>query len=418
MIKIAIVGSGISGLTAAWLLAKKYDVTLYEADQRLGGHSHSVDIHIANQTAVVDTGFLVCNDRTYPNLLALFTHFKIPLVASEMSFSVQIADEGLAWAGTSIASLFGQKRNLFRPKFWLMIKDILRFNREAKRELTGLPDELSLGGYLSDRHYSEAFRNWYLLPMAAAIWSCPTEEMLTFPASSFIRFFEQHGLLNITNRPQWLTVQGGSRRYVAAMAAEIPNILFSEPVQRVTRTDAGVLLESPLGIRQFDHVVFAVHSDQVLSLLADASADELNSLSAIPYQQNCAVLHTDQRLLPPENMWSAWNFLSASATPNNSSVSVSYLINKLQPLPFQTPVLVSLNPNQMIDPKFVLAQFDYSHPVFGPQTVAAQRNLNAIQGVNHTWFCGAWTGYGFHEDGIKSGLRIAQALGVLPPWVS
>ncbi|BBP00903.1 NAD(P)/FAD-dependent oxidoreductase [Sulfuriferula nivalis] len=417
MKSIAVIGSGIAGLSAAWLLAKHHHVTLYEADDRLGGHSHSVEVTLEGKTAAVDTGFLVCNDRTYPNLLNLFAMLEIPLTASDMSFSVQIADDELAWAGTSIATLFADKRNLVRPRFWLMIKDILRFNREARRLLEDKLNQNTLEEFLVHNNYSTAFRDWYLLPMAAAIWSCPTQQMLDFPARSFIHFFDQHGLLQITNRPQWLTINGGSRNYVQRIADCLPRICLSQAVSSITRTATGVQVTSSAGTRDFDEVVLATHSDQSLAMLSDFSADESRILSAIKYQPNKAILHTDSSILPARSMWSAWNFHTKNAAPGQSPVSVTYLINQLQPLPFQTPVMVTLNPDVEIAADKIIRSFDYAHPVFDQAAITAQTQLSQIQGKNHTWFCGAWTGFGFHEDGLKSGMAVAQSLGASIPWV-
>ena len=386
MKSIAVIGSGIAGLSAAWLLSKQHRVTLYEAEARLGGHSHSVDVTLDGHTAQVDTGFLVCNDRTYPNLLNLFKALDISLCASDMSFSVQVAAAQLEWSGTSLATVFGDKRNLLRPEFWRMTHDVLRFNREALALLNdpALP-QMSVGEYLTRHRYSRAFRDWYLLPMAAAIWSCPTHQMLDFPAQSFIRFFDQHGLLQLSNRPQWLTVRGGSRRYVERMAANIGEVLLNQPVQQITRLLDGVEITTAEGRRRFDQVVMACHSDQALALLTDASDTEQAILNAVQYQPNRAVLHTDSRILPRRRaLWSAWNFHAAEATPDNQPVSVTYLINQLQPLPFDTPVMVTLNPDTPIQPDKIIAEFDYAHPVFDHAAIAAQARLTAIQGQHHT----------------------------------
>ena len=419
MKSIAIIGSGIAGLSAAWLLSKHHRVTLYEAEARLGGHSHSVDVTLDGHTAPVDTGFLVCNDRTYPNLLNLFKTLDVSLCASDMSFSVQVAAEQLEWSGTSLSTVFGDKRNLLRPEFWRMTRDMLRFNREALALLNDPAlTNLSVGEYLTRYSYSHAFRDGYLLPMAAAIWSCPTHQMLDFPAQSFIRFFDPHGLLQLSNRPQWLTVRGGSRRYVERMAADIGEVLLNQPVQQVSRLLAGVEVATAQSRRRFDQVVMACHSDQALTLLADADDTERAILNAVQYQPNRAVLHTDSHTLPRRRaLWSAWNFHAAEATPDNQPVSVTYLVNQLQPLPFDTPVMVTLNPDTPIQPDKIIAEFDYAHPVFDRAAIAAQAQLTTIQGQRHTWFCGAWTGYGFHEDGLKSGMAVARSLGVEAPWM-
>lgn len=422
MKSIAVIGSGIAGLSAAWLLRKDYRVTLYEAEARLGGHSHSVDVSLQGVTAPVDTGFLVCNDRTYPNLRNLFKTLDIGLCASEMSFSVQVAAARLEWSGTSLATVFGDKRNMLRPEFWRMTRDVLRFNREAPA-LMMMPmlSGVSVGELLTRYHYSDAFRDWYLLPMAAAIWSCPTQQMLAFPAQSLLRFFDQHGLLQLDDRPQWLTVRGGARRYVERMASEIGEtgeVLTNQPVTYVLRDEDRVQVLTATGRRRFDGVVLACHSDQALAMLGDANSAEQAILGAVQYQANHAVLHTDSHILPRRRaLWSAWNFHAGKSTPDNQPVSVTYLINKLQPLPFDTPVMVTLNPDRPIRADQILGEFDYAHPVFDSAAMAAQALLPTLQGRRHTWFCGAWTGYGFHEDGLRSAMSVAQGLGVTAPWL-
>jgi len=415
--RIAVVGSGIAGLSAAWLLSQHFEVTLYEAETRLGGHSNTVDVTIDGIKVAADTGFLVCNDRTYHNLLSLFRHLKVELVASEMSFSVQIERENLAWAGASLGTLFGDKKNLLRPKFWRMVRDVLRFNRAAPAFLDAQDASLTVGEYLQQQGYSEVFAQWYLLPMAAAIWSCPTATVLDFPALTLIRFFKQHGLLQVSNRPQWMTVKNGSRTYVEKLRQGITRIQSGDPVQQIIRDATGVMLLSKSGAAQFDQVVLACHSDQALAMLNDASAAEIAVLSAIQYQPNRAVLHTDASVLPKQkSMWSAWNFHTQLTDKSSQAVAVSYLLNKLQPLPIKTPLLVTLNPTDEIAAEYVLADIAYAHPLLDSAAIAAQAKLPALQGVNRTWFCGAWTGYGFHEDGLKSALNVAAAFGVSPPW--
>ncbi|MGB7650506.1 MAG: FAD-dependent oxidoreductase [Gallionella sp.] len=415
--RIAVVGSGIAGLSAAWLLSQHFDVTLYEAEARLGGHSNTVDVKIDGVEVAADTGFLVCNDRTYHNLLSLFRHLKVELVASEMSFSVQIKRENLAWAGASLATLFGDKKNLLRPKFWRMVRDVLRFNRAAPALLEQADGSVTLREYLAREGYSEVFAQWYLLPMAAAIWSCPTATVLDFPALTLIRFFQQHGLLQVSNRPQWMTVKNGSRTYVEKLRKGIRQIKTGDPVQQIIRDETGVVVLSQSGAAQFDQVVLACHSDQALAMLNDASAAEIAVLSAIQYQPNRAVLHTDASVLPKQKpMWSAWNFHTQLTDESSQAVAVSYLLNKLQPLSIKTPLLVTLNPTDEISAQYVLADIAYAHPLLDSAAIAAQAKLPALQGVNRTWFCGAWTGYGFHEDGLKSALNVAAAFGVSPPW--
>jgi predicted NAD/FAD-binding protein len=418
--KIAVVGAGISGLSCAYRLAQaRADVTLFEAGAYFGGHSNTVDVSLDGRDFGVDTGFLVFNERTYPNLIKLFDELGVATAPSDMSFSVKLPLSGrrtLEWAGANLDTVFAQRANLLDPRFLRMLRDILRFNRQASALAQGgaLPD-IALGAWLDQQGYSAQFRNWYLLPMAACIWSCPSDQMLAFPLATFVRFCHNHGLLQVSDRPQWRTVQGGSRNYVDKLLAAIPSRRLHTPVRSVLRGTGGartVRLETDAGFEQFDHVVLACHSDQALALLGDARSDERAALSAIRYQQNRAVLHTDASCLPARRKaWSAWNYQSSAAA--NPEVCVHYLLNMLQPLPCHTPVIVSLNPIDAPDPRRVIAAFDYAHPVFDQAAVAAQARLAQFQGAQNTWFAGAWTGYGFHEDGLKSGLAVAASLTAL-----
>lgn len=422
---IAVIGAGISGLSAAWDLARKgHEVSLYEAGDYFGGHTNTVDVAIDGQCFGVDTGFLVFNHRTYPNLVRLFDTLQVHTTASDMSFAVKLplSDRPgaamLEWAGSNLDTVFAQRRNLLRPRFLRMLRDILRFNRETTQLAlrAGAMDEMPLGDFLVARGYGPEFRDWYLLPMAGCIWSCPTEQMLAFPLATFVRFCHNHGLIQVSDRPQWHTVTGGARHYVRKMLEAIPHKYLSTPVHGVTRIDVGtrrqVRVESALGALTYDHLVLAAHSDQSLALLRDAGDDERKLLSAVSYQPNHAVLHTDARCLPQrQKAWSAWNYESAGGA--EPRVCVHYLLNKLQPLPVKTPVIVSLNPINEPDPATVLGRFDYAHPVFDGAAIAAQQALPRLQGERNTWFAGAWTGYGFHEDGLKSGLSVAAAIDAL-----
>ena len=417
--RIAVVGAGISGLASAWLLSRRYDVTLFEAGDYLGGHTNTVDVTVDGFTHPVDTGFLVFNERTYPNLIAMFALLGVDSVATEMSFAVSLRKPELEWAGSNLATVFGQKRNLLRPAFWRMLGDILRFNRESTAWLLTHPgDSRSLGEFLDAGGYSREFADWYLLPMAAAIWSCPTGQMRAMPLGPFVRFCNNHGLLQIFDRPAWRTVSGGARTYVRKLAEQLDDVRVACPVSAVTREAGGLRVTHARGSDHYDQVVMACHSDQSLAILGYTASDaQREVLSAIRYQPNRAILHTDPALLPRQrSLWSAWNYFAGEGAPGEQPVGVSYLINKLQPLPFSTPVVVTLNPVSEPAPDKILAEFDYAHPVFDAAAIAAQERLPEVQGENGIWLAGAWGSYGFHEDGLKSALRVANALGVQAPW--
>ena len=417
--RIAVVGSGISGLASAWLLSQRHAVTLYEAGSTLGGHTNTVDVTLEGVCHPVDTGFLVYNTHTYPELTALFAHLDVASVETEMSFAVSLEEPRLEWAGSSLATVFGQKRNLLRPGFWRMLADMLRFNRESVAWIERYPDyDRSLRDFLDAGNYSRSFAEWYLLPMAAAIWSCPAGQMLDYPLASFVRFCRNHGLLQVFDRPLWRTVKGGGREYVRKLAAGLADIRLATPVRGVLRGDQGLRLVTDDALEAYDQVVLACHSDQALALLADAAtAAERRLLAAIRYAPNRALLHTDPALLPRSPaLWSAWNYLASVQGADQRPVSVSYLINRLQPLPFRAPLMVSLNPQREPQAERVIAEFDYEHPLFDRAAIAAQLELPAHSGEYGVWFCGAWNGYGFHEDGLKSALRVANAMGCHAPW--
>ncbi|MBE0546582.1 MAG: FAD-dependent oxidoreductase [Rubrivivax sp.] len=429
MRRVAVVGSGISGLATAHALAGVAQVTLFEAGDYFGGHAHTVDVTLDGPdgpvTHGVDTGFLVFNHRTYPNLVRLFGELQVETAASEMSFSVQVRDAGspgLEWSGNNLNTVFAQRRNLLRPRFLRMLADILRFNKLATAVAErGGEGELAepIGDFLDRHAFGETFRDWYFLPMIGCIWSCPTDQMLRFPIATMIRFCHNHGLIQVADRPQWHTVRGGAKHYVVRMLQGIPDARLRCRVRSVKRLPpgdgrGGVIVATDHGSERFDEVVLACHSDQSLALLADATADETAVLGAIKYHPNHAVLHTDVAVLPRRRAaWAAWNYArAADAGREQAAVCLHYLINRLQPLPWQQPVLVSLNPDpaRPIDPAQVLGEYAYSHPVFDLAAIRAQQRLPELQGRSHLWYCGAWTRYGFHEDGLTSALDVAQRL--------
>ncbi|NML85570.1 FAD-dependent oxidoreductase [Polaromonas sp.] len=426
-LRVAIIGSGISGLAAAHALEGQVDITLFEAGNYFGGHTHTVDITLPTAQGPVshgvDTGFLVFNERTYPELISLFAQLGVATARSDMSFSVKapVSADGdvLEWSGSSLNSVFAQRRNLVSWKFLRMLRDIVRFNRVTTELATSGAEAAMvqpLADFLRAQNFSDEFRDWYFLPMMGCIWSCPTDQMLQFPVATMIRFCHNHGLIQITDRPQWWTVQGGARHYVEKIVQRIADKRLSTPVYRIERdalaTRGGVRVVSASGTEIFDKVVLAAHSDQSLALLPGASAEERAVLGAVRFQPNHAVLHTDASVLPKKKLaWAAWNYERAAQTARESSrVCLHYLLNLLQPLPFSQPVLVSLNPLQEIERKYIMGEYDYMHPVFDLAAIQAQRELPALQGLHHSYFCGAWTAYGFHEDGLKSGLQAARLL--------
>lgn len=412
--RIAIIGAGIAGLAAARALQANglARVSLFEAGTQAGGHAHTVDVTLDGVTHGVDTGFLVFNHRTYPLLVSLFAELDVETAPSDMSFSVQARGDGIEWCGSTLASVFAQRRNLLRPAFWGMLRDILRFNRLATA-LAERGDDArlaqTLGDFLVQHRFGDAFREWYLLPMVASIWSCPVGQMLAFPVGTLVRFCHNHGLLQVTDRPQWHTVRGGSRAYVQRIVTTLDDLRLATPVHGVRRLTAGAVVTTGHGVEHFDQVVFACHSDQALRLLGeDATPEERRLLGAIRYQRNHAVLHTDEAVLPRRpSAWAAWNQESAG---DDRGVCLHYLINRLQPLPWSRPVIVTLNPVRPPREDAVLQRFEYEHPVFDLAAIEAQRRLPDLQGRRHTWFCGAWTGHGFHEDGLRSGLAVARSL--------
>lgn len=421
--KLAIVGSGISGLAVAHTLKDQADITVFEAGDYFGGHTHTVDITLPTPqgpvTHGVDTGFLVFNERTYPNLINLFAELKVETAASDMSFSVKVPGaykgQTLEWSGTDLNSVFAQRGNLINPKFWRMLADVVRFNALCTRiakEQREKDLQQPLSDFLRTHKFSEPFRDWYFLPMLGCIWSCPTDQMLQFPVATMIRFCHNHGLIQVTNRPQWFSVVGGARNYVDKILAGVHDKRLNTPVRLIERDAQGVRIVTDSQSERFDQVVIATHTDQALSMLREPSPYERSLLGAIRYQDNRAVLHTDASVLPANpKTWAAWNYERAVSSERESSrVCLHYLLNRLQRIPFEQAVVVSLNPLQPIDPATVVGEYDYAHPVFDMAAIEAQKRLPLLQGQHHTWYAGAWTGYGFHEDGLKSGLQVGRSL--------
>lgn len=418
-LKVAVVGSGISGASAAWALDRVHDVTLYEAADRAGGHTATVDIDYDGNPVSVDTGFIVYNTHNYPNLTALFGHFGVATHESDMSFSLSLDRGKLEWCGDNLGSVFAQKRNLLRPSFLLMLREIFRFNRLclADREAGHLRAR-SIGDYLDWRGFSPGFRNNYLVPMAAAIWSTPAKKMLEFPATHFVNFFENHRLIH-AERPQWRTVSGGSRNYLEHLIAPLGERLrLSTLVKRVRRSPNGVEITDGAGhTERFDRVIFACHTDQALTALDEPTPSESALLAAIPYRPNRVILHRDTALMPKRRKaWASWNYLKSTRAAVDTDVAVTYWMNRLQGIDPACPLFVTLNPDREPARDKVFAEFSYDHPQFGTDTMEIQTAIEAIQGHNATYFAGAWTGYGFHEDGLLSGIRAAERLGASFPW--
>ncbi|MDQ5767686.1 NAD(P)/FAD-dependent oxidoreductase [Thiothrix subterranea] len=421
---VAIIGSGITGLASAWLLHKHYNVTLFEKNAYIGGHTHTIDVPEADRQIPVDTGFIVYNDRNYPNLIGLFAQLGIPTRDTDMSFGFSLNQGELEYSGSSLNTLFAQRKNLFRLSHWRLLKEIMRFNKVAHRLLenpVAAPD-MSLGEMLDAHQFSRDMREHYLLPMGAAIWSCPVDTMLAFPALSFLRFFANHGLIDIQNRPQWRTVCGGSSVYVRKLLAEMgDNITIQSGAVRVERSATQASVFTDTAKHDFDAVIFACHADEALALLAQPSADEQRILGCFRYEKNQTYLHTDTNLMPVNRkVWSSWNYLATSQPEYANArqqMTATYWMNNLQGLETTTDYFVTLNPYQLPRDSHIIAEMTYEHPIFDQAAVAAQPQLASLQGQQQSWFCGSYHRYGFHEDAIASAVKVCADFGVTPVWV-
>ena len=419
-LKIAVVGSGISGLSAAWLLSRAHDVALFENASRPGGHSHTVEARGPAGDIAVDMGFIVYNTPSYPNLVALFDHLKVPTKPSNMGFAVSLDGGRVEYGGDSLVTLFSQWSNLAQPRFWSMLRDLVRFYKEAPAEIAALDDEaLTLGDYLDARGYGPAFQNDHLIPQAAAIWSASTGEIRAYPVAAFIRFYQNHGLLKITGRPEWRTVDGGSRAYVSRLLEDFHGrLVLDAKIARVESTPHGPVVHAGGAAEGFDAVVMATHADEGLALLDAPGPRQTALLGAFGYTLNETVLHSDAALMPKRRgVWSAWNYLGRASADGDTSLCVTYWMNRLQSLPPDTPLFVTLNPINPPAPGSVIRTEMFAHPRFDAAALRAQKSLWSIQGDGGVWWCGAYFGAGFHEDGLQSGLAVAEAIGgVRRPW--
>ena len=412
--RIAIIGSGISGLTAAYLLHKSHEITLFEANDYIGGHTHTVKVAQGEQSYDIDTGFIVCNDRNYPNFLKLMDKLNVAMQPTEMSFSVRNNPLGLEYNGHNLNTLFSQRRNLLRPKFYRLIRDILYFNKAAKKAIEeGVAENITLDTFVTQQSLSDIFKNNYLLPMVAAIWSCSLEQAGGFPLLFFLKFFLNHGLLDIKNRPQWYVLKGGSKAYIDPITSKFKDrIRLSTPVSSVIRNDSCIEVNHASGKETFDQLVFACHSDQALELLKNASIEEKGILGELRYQLNDVILHSDASLMPKKSLsWASWNF-QAGEQEHNDPPLVTYCMNILQGIASDQPFLVSLNARHKIDPEKIIGEYNYAHPVYSVAGMEAQSRRNEISGIGRIHYCGAYWYSGFHEDGVRSALDIGEKFGV------
>ncbi len=418
--KIAVVGTGIAGMSAAWLLNQRHNITVYEKNNRIGGHSNTVQVRLGDKLTPVDTGFIVYNEPSYPNLTALFEHLGVPTKHSDMSFAASLGGGDYEYSGTDLNGYLGQRRNVLRPRFWRMTSDLLRFYKEAAIYINDpRADDMSLGAYLAEHNYGSGFLRDHLMPMGAAIWSTTANEMAAYPARAFFRFFESHGLLMLTDRPPWQTVDGGSRAYVDRLTAAYRNKVRYQGVRAIKRFADHVMIEDESGsMDRYDHVVIASHADEAYGMLHDPDALETALLGTWRYTANRAVLHADASLMPRrKRVWSSWNFIEGQTGAEDEPLCVTYWMNQLQSLDPRSQVFVTLNPVHEPKPGKVFEEFHYTHPFFDQTALDSQRKLWQLQGRNRTWFCGSYFGYGFHEDALQSGLAVGEQLGgVKRPW--
>ncbi len=413
--KIGVIGSGVSGLVSALTLQERYEVTLFEKNSKLGGHSNTVTIEQEDKKYSVETGFIVLNDKNYPIFTSLLKHLNIGVNNSSMSFSVSV-DKGQFEYSSSYIGLLGQTKNIIDPKYWGMLRDINYFYTNALKDVKDCPDNETLGQFLKRFNYSNKFIDYHLVPMTASIWSCPTKSILNFPIKSLLVFFENHKLLNIYNRPKWSTVNKGSREYVKKIQSLLKGKIYTNAkVNKISKSKEGIRVHYQDGIKTFDKVILACHADQSSEILIENFSEEANLLKDFKYQKNTSILHSDINFMPKrKSVWSSWNYITE--TGNSGNLSITYWMNELQGINSSKPILLSLNPKILPNPDLIYGQYSYSHPILDNNAINIQKKLSSIQGKNNLWFCGAWTGFGFHEDGVKSAVEIANSHNIDLPW--
>lgn len=413
--KIGVIGSGVSGLVSALTLQEKFEVSLFEKNSKLGGHSNTVTIEQENNKYSVETGFIVLNDKNYPIFTSLLKHLNIGVNNSSMSFSVSV-DKGQFEYSSSYIGLLGQTKNIIDPKYWGMLRDINYFYTNALKDVKDCPDNETLGQFLKRFNYSNKFIDYHLVPMTASIWSCPTKSILNFPIKSLLVFFENHKLLNIYNRPKWSTVNKGSREYVKKIQSLLKGKIYTNTkVNKISKSKEGIRVHYQEGIKTFDKVILACHADQSSEILIENFSEEANLLKDFKYQKNTSILHSDINFMPKrKSVWSSWNYITE--TGNSGNLSITYWMNELQGINSPKPILLSLNPKILPNPDLIYGQYSYSHPILDNNAINIQKKLSSIQGKNNLWFCGAWTGFGFHEDGVKSAVEIANSHNIHLPW--